>query len=554
MAALQLQAACYALDRFVFFRAGEPVHLVRSLSLHHLPIRMKYSTPSHPRTALTRTFSLVVMFALSACSSQGALQDVRNNSNPTDRTQRNITNFTPALRCMDDMMFQRGTRDVTVMMEEFRDATQRVPVSARDMMTSAMSDMTRRSRGVRLSLFGSDQQNLAQLLQQAQKTNAFGVIPQYNIRGTISQFDDSISKSGGSVGISVVEKLFGVRAGLDTKFSVMGLDAAVVETSTMNLIPGVSSKNTTVLASRDASAADGQARLENPAIGLVFSFNTARSDGPAQAARNMVELATLELVGKLIHAPYWQCLGVPDTDKEVQREMDDWFLSMDEAERVQYLKDNMRERRYYDGAIDGKEDAGFLAALRVYRKAMGLPEIGTVDMSFFKLFVTTPVPRGPLSPTRKAVGESVASATPSTSEASPAPMTVNLVPPSTGAARKITTLGINVSQSGYVYCYTRDPVTQHIQRIFPNRFVKDPRVESGKRMVLPSAGKFVLNPAAEYACLHAPREVYGDLPPPLRWGDFEDIKLSNFEDIRVQFSESAGLPVQMVVPVATARP
>ena len=79
----------------------------------------------------------------------------------------------------------------------------------------------------------------------------------------------------------------------------------------------------------------------------------------------MVELATLELVGKLIHAPYWQCLGVPDTDKEVQREMDDWFLSMDEAERVQFLKDNMRERRYYDGAIDGKEDAAFLSALRL---------------------------------------------------------------------------------------------------------------------------------------------------------------------------------------------
>ena len=278
----------------------------------------------HPyRAALVRVLPLVVAASLGACATQGALQEVRTNSNPADRAQRNITNFTPALRCMDDMMFARGTRDVTVMMEEFRDATQRVPVSARDMMTSAISDMTRRSRGVRLSLFGSDQQNLAQLLQQAQKTNAFGVIPQYNIRGTISQFDDSVSKTGGSVGISIVEKLFGVRAGLDTKFSVIGLDAAVVDTNSLTLIPGVSSKNTTVLTSRDASAADGQAKLENPGIGLVFSFNTARSDGPSQAARNMVELATLELVGKLIRAPYWQCLGVPDADPEIQREMDD---------------------------------------------------------------------------------------------------------------------------------------------------------------------------------------------------------------------------------------
>ena len=145
-------------------------------------------------------------------------------------------------------------------------------------------------------------------------------------------------------------------------------------------------------------------------------------------------------------------------------------------------------------------------------------------------------------------------AAPEVPNAAVAPMTMSLAPLTGGATKKSTTLGISVGQAGYVYCYTRDPVTQQIQRIFPNRFAKDPRVESGKRLSLPGAGKFVLNPAAEYACLHAPREVYGDLPPPLRWGDFEDIKLNNFEDIRVQFSEAAGLPVQLVAPTLAARP
>lgn len=516
------------------------------------------------RVGLARVISVglapvVLALALSACATQGALQEVRTNSNPADRAQRNITNFTPALRCMDDMMFARGTRDVTVMMEEFRDATQRVPVSARDMMTSAMSDMTRRSRGVRLSLFGSDQQNLAQLLQQAQKTNAFGVIPQYNIRGTISQFDDSVSKTGGSVGISIVEKLFGVRAGLDTKFSVIGLDAAVVDTSSLTLIPGVSSKNTTVLTSRDASAADGQAKLENPGIGLVFSFNTARSDGPSQAARNMVELATLELVGKLIRAPYWQCLGVPDADPEIQREMDDWFLSMDETERVQFFKENMREKRYYDGAIDGNTEAAFFSALKLYRKALNLPETGPVDQAFFKTFITTATPRGPLAGTpRKVV---VANATPSAPANSATPEPAALVEaPAASAIPAVTisqqiplakganamNLSVQVHSPGYLYCYSQDPVTRRIQRIFPNRFGRDPRVEAGRPVQLPGQGRFVLNPAAEIACLHAPREIYGDLPPPLRWGDFEDIKASRFEEIRDMFSQASGFAVQLV--------
>ena len=352
-----------------------------------------------PKTlsAVLLTLGLGALTGCAGTPGPTALNDVRTSVNPADRTQRSITNFTPALRCMDDLMFSLGTRDVSLMMEEFRDATQRLPISARDMLTSAVSDMSRRSRGVRLTVFGGDQQNLTQILQLAQKTSAFAVLPQYNIRGTISQFDDSVSKSGGSVGASIAQS-FGVRFGSDTRFSVLGLDAAVVDTATMTLLPGVSSKNTTVLSSRDASAGDGQARLVNPAIGLVFSFAASRADGPAQAARNMIELSSVELVGKLIRAPYWQCVGTPDSDPEVQREMDDWFFSMAEEERIQFFKERLRERRYYDGPIDGAADARFEGAVQLYRRAMGLPAAGPLDLDFFKRFVTANVPRGPLAP------------------------------------------------------------------------------------------------------------------------------------------------------------
>ncbi|MEY2841972.1 MAG: hypothetical protein RI920_9, partial [Pseudomonadota bacterium] len=190
--------------------------------------------------------------------SQGTLNDVRADANPSDRAQRNTTSFTPALRCMDEIMFRRGTRDITLMMEEMRDATQRVPISARDMMTSAMSDISRRSRGVRLSVFGTDQQNLIQFMQSAQKTSPFAVVPQYSVRGTVSQLDEGVEKSSATFGATLAENVFGVRFASDTRFAVMAMDAAVVQTDTMTLLPGVVSKNTTVLVSRDASAQDGQ--------------------------------------------------------------------------------------------------------------------------------------------------------------------------------------------------------------------------------------------------------------------------------------------------------
>mgnify|MGYP003377281780 CR=1 FL=1 len=63
----------------------------------------------------------------------------------------------------------------------------------------------------------------------------------------------------------------------------------------------------------------------------MFSFATTRSEGTSQAARNMVELAAIEVVGKLTRLPYWQCLGMRDDEPEVQRETEDWFLAMDEG-------------------------------------------------------------------------------------------------------------------------------------------------------------------------------------------------------------------------------
>jgi len=481
--------------------------------------------------------------------SQGALNDVRAEANPSDRAQRNTTSFTPALRCMDDIMFQRGTRDITLMMEEMRDATQRVPISARDMMTSAMSDISRRSRGVRLSVFGTDQQNLIQFMQSAQKTSPFAVVPQYSVRGTVSQLDEGVEKSSATFGATLAENVFGVRFASDTRFAVMAMDAAVVQTDTMTLLPGVVSKNTTVLVSRDASAQDGQGRLVKRDIGLVFSLASSRADGPAQAARNMVELATVELVGRLIKAPYWQCLGIADTDPEVQRELDDWFFAMDEGERIQFYKARMRDSRHYDGAVDTQDDAAFRAALAGYRLALGLPQRGEPDQELFKQVVMRTVPRravavaAPVVPTAATATTATTALVPRPSAAPPMTLTLQVDRANTGRS---VDLSVDVRTAGYVYCYIQNPQTGRIQRIFPNRFQHDPRVSPGQVLHLPGRDRFLLSKSAQYACIHAPQEVYADLPAQLRWGDFEDIRLNTFDEIQQQFAQASGLQVQLV--------
>jgi hypothetical protein len=438
------------------------------------------------------------------------------------------------------------------------------------MMTSAVSEMTRRSRAVRLSVFGSDQQNLQQLLQQAQKNSVFQVVPEFNVRGTVSQLDEDVKRSSASFGV-LVQELFGLRLASETRFSVLAFDAAVVRTDTFTLVPGVTSKNTTVLARRDASAGDGQARIQT--TGTVFAFTSGRSEGTSGAARNMVELAVIELVGKLIKAPYWQCLGIEDSHPEVQREIEDWFLSMDEAERTAFLKARLRERGYFDGALDASLTPAFDSALQAYRRALGLPAAAQpVDLPFFTRLITRAVPTGPFGvlpritatasapapapaqaagsePTPVAAAAQVASATADTPAPVPAPglPQAQLQLKTAGQSAQLN-LQLQGHEGAYVYCYAQDPASGSLRRIFPNRFAADPRVNANRSVSLPGRGGFKLAPQHQYACMLAPREVYSALPPQLRWGDFDDIRLTDFDAIRDRFAEASGLPVVLLRP------
>lgn len=102
-----------------------------------------------------------------------------------------------------------------------------------------------------------------------------------------------------------------------------------------------------------------------------------------------------------------------------------------------------------------------------------------------------------------------------------------------------------------MYCYVQSPTTGKIQRIFPNRFARDPRVEANTPLAIPGEQGFkvaaggVGDKQQVVGCLATEREIYNDLPPQLRWGDFEDIKLGTFEEIRDAFALVAKGPVAL---------
>ena len=294
-------------------------------------------------------------------------------------------------------------------------------------------------------------------------------------------------------------------------------------------------KNQTVLATRDAQAGSGEGRLSNPGLSLVFNFSASRSDGPSQAARNMIELAALELVGKLLRLPYWQCLDVPDTDPEVQREIEDWFFSLNEAELRIFLQERLRELRFYDGPLDGQASTAFMQALAAYRLALGLAAPGTLDLDFFRRAVTQAVPKArPPS----VAAEAAAAASPNSNAG---PLTLTRL----AAAGDGFGFVLSTSREGYAYCYAHDTASGVIRRVFPNRFSSDPRLAANQFVLLQNNAQMTLPRSASYACLHAATDVYSELPAALRWGDFEPLRLPTFEALRAAFAAAALGPVSL---------
>ena len=302
---------------------------------------------------------------------------------PRSAPQQNFTSMADSLRCMDKLFIENGVRDLVVLTEDLRDNTKKLNVGARDMLTSAVSDMTRRSRAIRLITFGGDVSNLVNWLNASgANSRVYTFKPDFDIRGSISQMDDNMVQQRKSSGFSLGP--FDLDSSKDSGAAVLGLDLSIISTQTMELLPGVVSRNS-ILVSKDNSSTGGSLRgsISKQAFGVNYDFSFNRTEGSAQAVRTLIELASIELFGKLTRTPYWSCLGIDPEHKMVKDEISDWYHALEqEGKLLPYTQNQLRIRGVYSGPVDGTMNSDFKAVIPKARKALGLPELGTVDEAF----------------------------------------------------------------------------------------------------------------------------------------------------------------------------
>ena len=516
------------------------------------------------------TLSLACAAAIAGCSSLDAHKETVEQTEtaragPEQAPFRAITGFSDGLRCMDNMMIEYGVRDISMLVEDILDQTKKVNAGTRDMLITAVSDMTRRSRAIRVNAFGKDATNAISFLASAQTQTPYNVVPPYDIKGSVSQFDENVIRSQKDAGIGFFP-FINLGVARDAASSIMGLDLSVLSTTDLSVLSGVTSSNSVAIL-KSGKGTDADAAYSK--LGLNFSMTLSKSEGQAQALRGLVDLAVIELMGKLTKTPYWRCLGVdPKDNEEIKREISDWYFAMasSRVELIAWFQNQLRRRGYYDGPIDGEFNAAFDEATANYRAAIGLSKKDLLDEAFFTTYLNTdhlkiprpdkpavaaaePTPSAPPNAASKTQTSAPAATTdamarPAIDQASAGSIALKLALKSANdqsrfAPAEPVSLSVQLNRDAHVYCYLQDENAK-ITRFFPNRFIRDSLVTAKRPLAIPGSMRFqlVMNEKGvpeTVACFATNRDVATELPPGILGTDFDPLTLGSLDQIRRAF-------------------
>ncbi|MGE3481484.1 MAG: DUF4384 domain-containing protein [Gammaproteobacteria bacterium] len=494
---------------------------------------------------------ILAALALAACQAPERAYDAQQ---PTARAVRNIGNFNEALRCMDDMFLATGKSDVYITTAGIPDATGLIATGTKEMFISAVSKMSAKSGAFRFVDYDPTQLDV-QILSELVGLREDFVAPNYYIRGAITQLDSNVLSSSAGAGISI--PFFDLAASRDQVVSVVSVDLNVGKLTTRQILPGISANNSMAVmqsgAGADAGGLIGKA-------GLSFSVSFDKSEGFHQAVRNLIELSTIEVLGKLTRVPYWQCLSIEPTNPNFRGEARQWFDVMGGSERDQFVRANLARAGYLSPGT-GESGAVLSDAIARYQADHDLVPNGRVDFDLYYRM---------LAGESRPAGRTPAPAPVTPVVAPPPPVTEPPAPPPAAAPPRIaltTARGSNPTyrvgdtlvmrfqptQDAYVYCYYRD-AGGTVARIFPNRFQPDAFTPAGTRVEIPPGPQRAFDIRLDRAggresvlCLAADREVGLRLPDALKAEDLQPLPVRGLEDVAAQFNAVPGARVDSAV-------
>jgi hypothetical protein len=337
------------------------------------------------RSLLTMTL-LGVLAGCAAPDPRGykdALEQAPSQARPVSLPVRSLTSFSTSLSCMDRMMRDMGRPATYISSKHLGDGGGKSPVAVKEMVVTALSEMSRTSGAFRFVDYEIDigRQDTVQAISQV----LLGInkldlrFPDIYISGGVAYTESSIANRNESVGLSGEKAEVSADRSLTT--SLVALDLHLGDFRTRTLLPGIHSANSMAVFSGGISGEIG-GRIKK--TGVFFNVSRDNAQGQGATMRSLVEFSLIELIGKWAQLPYWNCLSLPQNHPEFQRQLHSWYGAMSVAERLRLLQTGLNATGDYGGPVDGKTSQSVVRALAQYQSNQNLVPSGMVTFETYE--------------------------------------------------------------------------------------------------------------------------------------------------------------------------
>jgi hypothetical protein len=304
---------------------------------------------------------------------------------PAVRPTRSISSFSDSLMCMDHMLRDAQLPTTLITSKQIPDYSSRVAVAAKDMVITALSQMSRLSNAFRYVDYEVDiarqdtVQNMTTILLNNNQMQLQR--PALYLSGSISFVDQNVISNRFDTGLSGPRVDLGFSQSRNA--TIIGLEMHLGDFRTRTLIPGLDSANE-VIVGGGGQGLDLAGRIGT--YGVQFNIGRDYTQGSGGAVRTLVDLATIELVGKWARVPYWQCLTLEQNHPDFQRQLRDWFDEGSPAVRTQLVARSLTSQGYLaPGPTPVPDDSVPLRqALARFQADKGMVVTGVVDFPTYE--------------------------------------------------------------------------------------------------------------------------------------------------------------------------
>lgn len=304
---------------------------------------------------------------------------------PSVRPVRAMSSFSDSLQCMDQLMREAQVPTILITSKQIPDFSTRAPVATKELIITALSQMSRVSNVFRyvdyeVDLVRQDTvQNLTNILLNNNQIQLQR--PSLYFSGAISYVDQNVLSNRGNLGTSATR--------LETGYSrnrtatVVALELHLGDFRTRTLIPGMDSANEVIIGN-GGEGLDLAGRIGE--YGWQFNVGKDYAQGSGAAVRTLVELAVIELAGKWAKVPYWQCLTLEQTHPNFQRQLRDWYDQGAEGVHQALVKQSLISKGYLplSGSNDQNAALVFRQALARFQADQAMVVTGVVDFPTYE--------------------------------------------------------------------------------------------------------------------------------------------------------------------------